>query len=201
MASSDPEIEKLTKMLSQCLGRIDEEAYAVLQNGQDVDFDTGDRLEGETNTLQELMDSMLTIELQSDQTDLNQVVSRIAAACLQDIAVPIVFRQTLTKECALVAASAHLTTVVMQRAMVLAVTPLSPGDELRLTTRVENGRVLLEIESFGSHQDGNANERSETLRQFVQELGGSSTVRYEAKCLFLVVELPQVMTTDRTELL
>lgn len=201
MASSDPEIDKLTTLLSQCLGRIDEEAYAVLNNGQDVDFDTGDRLEGETNTLQELMDSMLAVELQSDQTDLNQVVSRIAATCLQDIAVPIVFRQTLTPECALVAAPPNLTTVVVQRAMVLAVTPLSPGDELRLTTRVENGRVLLEIESFGNHQEGNANERSQTLRQFVEELGGSSQVRCEGSCLFLVIELPQVIATDRTELL
>ncbi len=201
MASSDPEIDKLTTLLSQCLGRIDEEAYAVLNNGQDVDFDTGDRLEGETNTLQELMDSMLAVELQSDQTDLNQVVSRIAATCLQDIAVPIVFRQTLTPECALVAAPPNLTTVVVQRAMVLAVTPLSPGDELRLTTRVENGRVLLEIESFGNHQEGNANERSQTLRQFVEELGGSSQVRCEGSCFFLVIELPQVIATDRTELL
>ena len=201
MASSDPEIDKLTKLLSQCLGRIDEEAYSVLQNGQDVDFDTGDRLESETSTLQELMDSMVAVEVQSDQTDLNHVVSRTAASCLQDIAVPIVFRQTLTRECALVAASANLTTVVVQRAMVLAVAPLSPGDELRLTTRVENGRVLLEIESFGSHHDGNANERSQTLRQFVEELGGSSQVRCEANCLFLVVELPQVIATDRTELL
>ena len=142
MASSDPEIDKLTTLVSQCLGRIDEEAFTVLNNGQDVDFDTADRLEGETNTLQELMDSMLAVELQSDQADLNQVVSRIAASCLQDIAVPIVFRQTLTTECALVAASPNLTAVVVQRAMVLAVAPLSPGDELRLTTRVENGRVL-----------------------------------------------------------
>lgn len=201
MASSDPDVDQLTKLLSQCLGRIDAEANSVLQNGEDVDFDTDNRLEGETNTFQELMDSMLAVEVESDETDLNNVVSRIAAACLQDIAVPIVFRQTLTSKSSIVPAPADLVTVVVQRAMVLTIAPLAPGDELHLTTRVENGWVLLEIESFGNHRDGNANERTQTLRQFVEELGGSCQVRCEADCLFLVIQLPQVIATDRSELL
>lgn len=200
MASND-DLDKLTSLLGQCLGRIDEEAFRMQEKGEEVDFDTADRLEAETGTLQELVESMLVVEMDSDETDVNQVVARVAESCLQEVAVPIVMRQMLTTESAMVAAPAALVNVALQRALVLAVTPLGPGDELRLSTRVDSGSVLVEIESLGSQPDGNASDRSETLREFVEELGGTYQMRQNGQDLFLMIELPQVMATDRSELI
>lgn len=201
MASNNSDLDRLTSLLGQCLGRIEEEAGELQKNGEDVGFDTADRLEDETGALQELIESMLVVEMDSDETDFNQVVAKVAETFLQELAVPIVLRQILTSESAQVAVPAELVNVAVQRAMALAVAPLGPGDELRLCTRVASGSVLFEIESLGSHPEDNAGDRAETLREFVEDLGGACQVRREAQDLFLVLELPQVMATDRSELL
>jgi hypothetical protein len=199
MTSKDSDLGKLTSLLGQCLGRIDEEAFRLQEKGEDVDFDTADRLEDETGILHELVESMLDVEMNSDETNVNQIVARVAESCLQELTVPIVLRQTLTAESSMVVAPAALVNVAVQRAMALAVKPLGPGDELRLTTRLDCGSVLFEIESLGSHPDSNAGDRVETLREFVEELGGTCQMRQDAEDLFLVLELPQVMATDRSE--
>ena len=199
MTSKDSDLGKLTSLMGQCLGRIDEEAFRLQERGEDVDFDTADRLEGETGMLHELVESMLDVEMNSDETNVNQIVARIAESCLQELTVPIVLRQTLTTESTLVVAPAAMVNVAVQRAMALAVKPLGPGDELRLTTRLDCGSVLFEIESLGSHPDSNAGDRVETLREFVEELGGTCQMRQDAEDLFLVLELPQVIATDRSE--
>ncbi len=199
MTSKDSDLGKLTSLMGQCLGRIDEEAFRLQEKGEDVDFDTADRLEDETGMLHELVESMLDVEMNSDETNVNQIVARVAESCLQELTVPIVLRQTLTAESSMVVAPAAMVNVAVQRAMALAVKPLGPGDELRLTTRLDCGSVLFEIESLGSHPDSNAGDRVETLREFVEELGGTCQMRQDAEDLFLVLELPQVMTTDRSE--
>ena len=199
MASNDSDLDKLTLLMGQCLGRIDEEAFRLQEKGEDVDFDTADRLEDETGMLHELVESMLDVEMNSDETNVNQIVARVAESCLQELTVPIVLRQTLTAESSMVVAPAAMVNVAVQRAMALAVKPLGPGDELRLTTRLDCGSVLFEIESLGSHPDSNAGDRVETLREFVEELGGTCQMRQDAEDLFLVLELPQVMATDRSE--
>ena len=199
MTSKDSDLGKLTLLMGQCLGRIDEEAFRLQEKGEDVDFDTADRLEDETGILHELVESMLDVEMNSDETNVNQIVARVAESCLQELTVPIVLRQTLTAESSMVVAPAALVNVAVQRAMALAVKPLGPGDELRLTTRLDCGSVLFEIESLGSHPDSNAGDRVETLREFVEELGGTCQMRQDAEDLFLVLELPQVMATDRSE--
>jgi hypothetical protein len=199
MTSKDSDLGKLTSLMGQCLGRIDEEAFRLQEKGEDVDFDTADRLEDETGMLHELVESMLDVEMNSDETNVNQIVARVAESCLQELTVPIVLRQTLTAESSMVVAPVAMVNVAVQRAMALAVKPLGPGDELRLTTRLDCGSVLFEIESLGSHPDSNAGDRVETLREFVEELGGTCQMRQDAEDLFLVLELPQVMATDRSE--
>jgi hypothetical protein len=199
MASNDSDLDKLTLLMGQCLGRIDEEAFRLQEKGEDVDFDTANRLNDETGMLHELVESMLDVEMNSDETNVNQIVAHVAQSCLQELTAPIVLRQTLTAESSLVVAPAALVNVAVQRAIALAVKPLGPGDELRLTTRLDCGSVLFEIESLGSHPDSNAADRVETLREFVEELGGTCQMRQNAEDLFLVLELPQVMATDRSE--
>lgn len=199
MASSDNDLDKLSSLLGQCLGRIDEEAYRLQQDGDDVDFDTADRLEDQTADLQSLIDSLLVVDMGADEADVNAVVTRVAESCLQEINVPIVLRQVLTTESAIVAAQASLVTVAVQRAMVLAVERLGPGDELGLTTRIESGSVVFEIESHGNQPKSSLDERGETLRDFLEGFGGTCQMRSDQRDHYMVIELPQVMATDRSE--
>ncbi|MFN3243109.1 MAG: hypothetical protein ACE37K_16535 [Planctomycetota bacterium] len=200
MAHDDPDLEKLTAMLQQCLGRIDEEAYRLQDAAADTfDFGEVDRLDEVTADLQQLIDSLLVVDMGDDEADVNQVVERVADACLQRIEVPIVQRLELCPEAARVAVPTALVTVAVQRAMDLATDPLGPGDEIHLITRVEHDAVVFEVESHGSHPIEAADERAETLRDFVAGFGGGCTVRSEREDLFLVLELPQVMATDRSD--
>ena len=80
MASRDQDLDKLSALLGQCLGRIDEEAYRLQQDGDDVDFDTADRLEEHTSELQGLIDSLMVVDMGSDETDVNSVVRKVAEA-------------------------------------------------------------------------------------------------------------------------
>ena len=73
MASNDSDLNKLTVLMGQCLGRIDEEAFLLQEHGTDVDFATADRLDSETETLYGLVDSMLSIETNSNETNVNPV--------------------------------------------------------------------------------------------------------------------------------
>ena len=199
MASNDSDLNKLTVLMGQCLGRIDEEAFLLQEHGTDVDFATADRLDSETETLYGLVDSMLSIETNSNETNVNQIVTRVTQSTLQELSVPVVLRQALTTESSQVQAPTALVNVAVQRAMALAVKPLGPGDELRLTTRIDCDSVLIEIESRGSSIVSCASDRVETLREFVEDFDGTCQMRQEGSDLFLVLELPQVMATDRSE--
>ena len=199
MASRDQDLDKLSSLLGQCLGRIDEEAYRLQQDGEDVGFDTADRLEEHTSDLQDLIDSLLVVDLGSDTTDVNAVVKQVAESCLQEVNVPILLRQALTGESTVVAGQPGLVTVAVHRAMVLAVEPLMPGDELCLTTRTESGSVVLEIESHCQQPGARMGERGETLREFLEDLGGTFNMRSEQQDHYMVIELPQGITTERSE--
>ena len=199
MAYRDQDLDKLSALLGKCLGRIDEEAYRLQQEGEDVDFDIAERLEEHASELQNLVDSLLVVDMGSDETDVNAVVQKVAESCLQEISVPILLRQSLTSEPTIVPVQAGLVTVAVQRAMILAVEPLGPGDELCLTTRIEGGSVLFEIESHSQESGSLTKERSETLREFLDDFGGSFHMRSEPQDHYMVIELPQVTATDRSE--
>lgn len=197
MASRESDLDKLSQLLGQCLGRIDEEAFRLQHD--DLDFDQADRLEDQTAELQGLIDSLLVVDMGADEAVLNDVVTSVAESCLQELNVPIVLRQSLTNESTVVAAQSALVTVAVQRAMVLAVEPLCPGDELCLTTRIESGSVVFEMECRSSQPDTNLHNRGETLREFLEGVGGTFQMRTEDRNHYLVLELPQVMSTDRSE--
>jgi hypothetical protein len=199
MASHDPDLEKLTSLLRQCLGRIDEEAFRIQETGDGMDFDSADRLEDEAQTLQELVDSLLVVDMGDSQANLNKIVSHAAEVCLQNVTVPIVLRQLLAPSTPPVASPASMVSVAVERAIILAFTGLEAGDEVILSTRSESGSVMFEVESRGNHQDSTTRERSETLREFVNDFGGACQVRCGSGNLYLVIELPEVVATDRTE--
>ena len=77
-----------------------------------------------------------------------------------------------------------------------AVWPLEPGGQLKLGTRVEQGAVVVEIESLGCDLDDHLPARAETLCDFLDNLGGNCTVHREQDDLYIVLELPQVLAAD-----
>ncbi|MCK5940719.1 MAG: hypothetical protein KAI24_02020 [Planctomycetes bacterium] len=200
MAHDDSELDRLSDLLRQCLGRIDEEAFRLQENeGETFDFGELDRLDDVTVDLQQLVDSMLVIESDSDEADVNAIVDRVTQDCLQDLAMPIVTRLSLCPEATAVAVPPSMLTVAVQRAIALVVDGLGPGDELALGTRIERDTVLLEIEGHGACTDETFDHRAATLQEFVDGFGGSCTARASREDLFLVLELPQVMATDRSD--
>lgn len=197
MAHDDLELQKLTAMLQQCLGRIDEEAFR-LQDADTAGFDFGEaeRIDDATCELQGLVESLLVVDADNGPADVNEIVARVARDCLHRLDVPIVQRLQLCRGATRVDAAGSLVSVAVQRAVELATASLGPGGELDLSTRLEQGAVLVEIESRGSDDIGNVAERSATLQAFVEDFGGGCTARAEKRDLFLVLELPQVMATD-----
>lgn len=200
MATNDPDLETLIRMLGQCLGRIDEQAYRV-QVGED-DFQLADHFEDETALLQELVDSLLVVEAADDSgADVNEIVERVLQSCLNELDVPIVIHSNLTTDDSRASAPRALVTVAVQRALELALAPLRPGDELRVTTRRDNDDLLIELEAIGSEPAAAISDRAETLREFVGELGGTCELRCEqaGSQLLMLLGLPRTRVTDRSE--
>ena len=203
MAPHDPELDRLTELLGQCLGRIDEQAFR-LQNGEGLlESDAIEQLEDGTTELQELVDALLIVPTASEETDLNGVVDQAVANCLQEIAMPIVLRKSLGTDLPNVPYTSSFVSVAVQRALLLAVRSLQPGGELVVTTRLHDGSALVEIAAHGCAGGGEGPslvERTATLREFVTAQGGDChTDRDQHDDVFVVLELPQAPAADRSE--
>ena len=78
MTKRDRVLDELTRLLGQCLGRIDGHAFALQRGEQDAD-EAHDALERETGRLQELLDALLQSADTNEpaRTDLNRTVERV----------------------------------------------------------------------------------------------------------------------------
>jgi len=201
MPPPEPELDQLIRLIGHCLGRIDEHAFRIQDDDPTVEDELPDRLDDESATLQELVESLLAVDMDRvGVTVVNEIVQQVLTACLDELEVPIVIRQTLTDAPSVVAAPRALVTVSLQRALVLALSPLGPGDELRMSTRVENDTVVLEIESCGSQPSEALTDRAETLRDFVAGFGGCCEARTDhSEHLLVALEFPQAGVTDRSD--
>ena len=202
MTPRDPDLDELTSLLGECLGRIDEQAYRLQEHGEDgSDYGTADLLEDAAANLQELVDALLVVDCSDDRVDVNQLVERTADAAVEGLSIPILFRRNLVDAPVEVTAPASYLKMAVQRAFTLATGSLAAGGELLVTTRVEGGAALVEIECLGTDDDlgHDTAVRAETLRAFVGDLGGRCDVRTNNDQLLLVLELPKVMATDRSE--
>ena len=197
MTSRDPDLDHLTSLLGRCLGRIDEQAHRLQHLGEEsADYEVAEQLEDEANALQELVGSLLAANNGAEETDVNRTVDRVAQSCLTEIGMPILLRQDLAPDLPVAACPPALVTFALQRAMVLAIGPMGPGGELRITTREDNGSVVVELESRGNEHDEQLPDRAETLRDFVDGFGGQCKLhRDEQNNLFVLIELPQVLAT------
>ncbi len=199
MAREDTDLEQLSTMLRQCLGRIDEEAFRLQESdGEPVDFGEADRLEASTFELQDLVESLLVVEA-SEEADVNEVVASVASARLQEVSVPLVQQLRLSEGCPRAAVSRSILATAVDRALSMAVGTVRAGGQLNLSTRVERDAVVLEVECLGCDPEDGAYERAETLRDFVKGFGGSCTARCEQEDLFFVLEVPRVNATEPSD--
>lgn len=196
MTPPDPDLDDLTALLGRCLGRIDEQAFRLQEPGDDGQlFLAGDLLEHEAEALQELLQSLLAADERA-VTDVNATVARVVAAWIEELGVPIVLRQRFAPSLPPAGCAAGPLTGAVQRALVLATDRVEPGAELCVTTRAEDGGVVLEIESHGRDLAAWTPDRAETLCDFVDGFGGQCRIDGHRDGLFVAIELPRALAAD-----
>lgn len=197
----DRELDRLTTLLGQCLGRIDEQAYRLQRVDDDaedcIDDGVADVLENEAARLQELVGSLLERADAPEQSDLDEIVHASVRGCMQELGSPIVVRQRLAGELPPIACTPGQLAYAVQRALVLATSRLDVGGELRVTTRREDDCAVLELEGQGTRNARNLQDRAETLCEFVTSFRGTCRVAYdEQQNLLIVLELPLALAID-----
>jgi len=194
----EPNLDHLTSLLGQCLGRIDERAYRLQQLGDDdPDLDVQELLEQEAATLQDLVGSLLDDGDTTEQSDLNRIVGQSVAACLRELDAAILVRERLAPNLPAVGCGPSQLAYAAQRALVIAAGRLDAGGELIVTTRREEDSVLLELESRGGRRDRHLQERALTLCEFVAGFRGNCHIDLDDRDnLLVVIELPQVPVLD-----
>lgn len=199
MANRDPDLEELTTLLGQCLGRIDEQAYRLQRRGDDDgDDDAGDVLEQEASRLQEIVSSLLAAAAPDaiEQADLDHTVVRAVEGCLRELGFPLVVRQQLAGGLPPVACTPGQLAYAVQRALLLGTSHAGSGGEIAITTRAVGDEVVFELEALGTGGDRHLAERATTLQQFVQDLNGRCSTRVTDSRLWIVFELPCCLLPD-----
>lgn len=197
MPPPEPDLDRLTSLLSMCLGRIEEHAFR-LQDGGGTDHQdlVGCAIEDETALLQDLVGSLLE-GTRPEHANLNATVERAVLSCLDELGIPVVVRQRLAPDLPAVDCAPGPLAFAVQRALMLGIGRLEPGGEVVLTTRQDHGGVLFELESYGIREDRHLQERAETLAEFVAGLRGSCRVQTGGSDrLLLAIELPAVFAVD-----
>lgn len=194
----DPNLDRLTTLFGQCLGRIDERAFRLQQLAEDEqDDDLGDVLEQEAATLQELVGSLVDRYLSPEQCDLNSIVDSSVGACLQELDTPILVRQRLSPDLPAIACTPGQLAYAVQRALVIAAGRLQPGGELVVATRRDGDGIVLELDSHGGERDRHLRQRAETLCEFVASFHGHCQVEHDDRDhLLVVIELPATLALD-----
>ena len=87
MTQRETDLERITSLLGQCLGRIDEQAYRLQQLGDDdEDFAAAETFEEAAATLQELIGSLLHAGERVDDAAADPIVRRALDDVVADVA-------------------------------------------------------------------------------------------------------------------
>ncbi|MCA8965017.1 MAG: hypothetical protein H6838_03065 [Planctomycetes bacterium] len=198
MTQRETDLERITSLLGQCLGRIDEQAYRLQQLGDDdEDFAAAETFEEAAATLQELIGSLLHAGERVDDAAADPIVRRALDEIIGELGVPVVVRQRLATELPKVACTPGQLAFAVQRALMLAVAQIDAGGEVTVETRRDGDNVLLEIESTCPAGVQHLSERALTLRAFVAEFGGACQVDTDGRGRILIaLELPVALVSD-----
>lgn len=197
MSQRETDLERITTLLGQCLGRIDEQAFRVQRLGdEDLDADA-DTLEQEAATLQELVSTLVDHQQTAEHADLNRIVDRAVRDCVAELRVPVVTRQRLAPSLPPIACTPGQLAFTVQRAVMLALGRIDAGGELAVTTRCDGEAVLFELECHGHGRDRHLQERCLSLCEFVAGFGGNCRVDGDERgALLLAIELPTSLPVD-----
>jgi signal transduction histidine kinase len=199
MTHRETDVDRLTSLLGQCLGRIDEQAYRVQQLGDECDDETAAQtFEEAAATLQELIGSLMSAESQqSPDAAVEPVLRRAIDQLIGELGVPIVVRQRIAGGLPKVACSPGQLAFALQRALMLAVTAMQAGAEVSIEARVDADQVLVEIESQCPGGIRDLSDRSRTLREFATELRGNCLCDTDGHGNILIaLELPVALVTE-----
>lgn len=191
-------LDHLSTLLGQCLGRIDERAYQLQQLGDDEnELDAHEVLAQEAATLQELVGSLLERHDSPEMCDVNRIVEQSVSACLRELDTAILVRERLAPNLPPSHCTPSQLAYATQRALVIAAGRLEPGGELLVSTRQDGEAVMIEFESRGGVRDRHLQERSLTLCEFVASFHGNCHIDLDDRAnLLIVIELPQVPVLD-----
>lgn len=195
MAHRETDLDRITTLLGQCLGRIDEQAFR-LQKGADDDYDTADVLEQEAAQLQELVGSLLSAEGNTTVAHLNRIVERAVHDCVGELQHPVVIRERLQPDLPPIACQPGQLAYAVQRAVMIGLSHTAAGDELVVTTRREGDQAVFELESHGHQRDRHLPERAASLMEFVAAFGGTCRIADDRGALLLALELPSELAID-----
>lgn len=191
MTHRETDLEHITTLLGQCLGRIDEQAFRLQRNEDDDDFEACDALEREAALLQELISSAVQKAVQNGDADLNKIVEHTVRGCVAELDHPIVVRSNLATDLPRIACTPGQLSFAVQRALMLVLGSTQPGDDIVVATRLESDGVWFEIESSSGSDDAHYTERAATLTEFVEAFDGSCRLGSDGRgsCL-IAIQLP-----------
>jgi K+-sensing histidine kinase KdpD len=196
----DTELDRLTQLLRQCLGRIDEAAFRCQADDSEIDHEASiEQLGFETGQLQDLVASLIDAAAKAPEsyaTDINQVVHRAMQQSLQQCVTPVVLRSRLAGNLPSVSCRPSQVAHAVQRALQLGIGHAGHGGAVEIGTRQDHELVVFELQAEGQ---GNAETRGRaaTLAEFVASWGGRCRIdRSEAGMLLLMLELPAASVFD-----
>lgn len=198
MAHRETDLDRITTLLGQCLGRIDEQAFRLQQIDDDSeDFAAADVLEQEAAQLQELVGTLVEHPPQLEHADLNRIVDRAVRGCVAEVGVPIVVRQRFAPQLPAIACTPGQLAFAVQRALLLGLGRIEAGGEIVVTTRREGEAAVFELECQGHSRDRHLQERTATLSEFVSGFHGTCRISTDDRgTLLLALELPTSLAID-----
>ncbi len=198
MTQRETDLERITSLLGQCLGRIDEQAYRLQHQGEDdEDFAAAETFEEAAAALQELIGNLLHAGERVEDAAADPIVRRALDEIIGELGVPVVVRQRLATGLPRVACTPGQLAFAVQRALMLAVAQIEAGGEVVVETRRDGDNVLLEVESNCPAGVEHLGDRALTLRAFVAEFGGSCQVDTDGRGRILIaLELPVALVSD-----
>jgi hypothetical protein len=188
--------EGLTARLTDCLGRIEAEAFRLQRaNNTGHLFDANcDLIEEATGELQQLVATLVeTVDTgPTGQSDLNQVAARAVQKAVRRSQLPLVVRTRLWEGLPPVACAADHLAAVLDRALSLAAGHAGAGGIVQIESSSEGIEVTLTI-TVDSHGMP-SRERAHTLQEFVAVLGGKCSLDVGPHGgLLLTIQMPAVL--------
>lgn len=198
MSDRDYDLDRITTLLGQCLGRIDEQAFRLQNDEQELDEQgSADVLEQEAAALQELVGSLIDQHVDKEQADLNRIVEHSLRDCLAELGMPVVVRQRLTTGLPPIACRAGQLAYAVQRAVMLTLSRVDRGGDILVTTRRDGNYAVFELECNGGGRDRHLQERATTLCEFVAGFQGLCRVDEDERgTLLIALELPTALVVD-----